>query len=227
MQYSAEPSITTRVSLETKSGDGWQPHPALIANLTRHEVWIQIEESLGEAVYPERPVRLVLSQPDGVKTAETSVLWHIGLDGKLVALLRPNIWDPPSRRAHSRARLSIPVSLSPSGDMPPLSARTTNVGVGGFYCVSDGPVPDGSQLPVSLWLTPSESFDCQAEVVRSEANPDDPTGRQAVIAFRFLDLSMDAQAHLASSLVALTDDVDESYVPLPWRGTAAAAQLDA
>jgi hypothetical protein len=218
MQYAEEPTIAHRVTLETKSSKGWQPHPAMIANMTRHEVWIRIEKDLGEAAYPERPVRLVLSRPGGgVQTAETSVLWHIGLDGLLVVLLRPTIWDPPSKRAHSRARLAIPASLYPDG-VGPVSARTTNVGVGGFFCVSDGPVPAGSLLPISLLLTPAQSFDCTAEVVRVEENTDDPTGKQACLAFRFVDLSQDDQARLANALVSLTDDVDDEYVPLPWQG---------
>jgi hypothetical protein len=70
---------------------------------------------------------------------------------------------------------------------------------------------------VSLRLTPDQSFDCEAEVVRVEADPDDATGRQALVAFRFLGLTRDEQAGLSSTLVALTDDVDERYVPLPWR----------
>jgi hypothetical protein len=217
MQYAHEPAITTRVTLETKAGELWEPHPAKIANLTRNELWIRIEKTLGELVYPERPVRLVLNHADGgVQSAETMVLWHIGLDGLMVVLMRPSLWDPPSKRAHSRARLAIPVSLHAGGGEP-VSGQTTNVGVGGFFCISDGPVDAGSQLPVSLRLTPDQSFDCEAEVVRVEADPDDATGRQALVAFRFLGLTRDEQAGLSSTLVALTDDVDERYVPLPWR----------
>ena len=224
MQYAEEPIIANRVTLETKSGDGWQSHPAAIANLTRNELWIRIEESLGEIVNPGSPVRLALSRPGGVvQRAETTVLWRIGVGGLLVILMRPTLWDPPSRRGHSRARLAIPASLRPDGGARPLSARTTNVSVGGFFCVSDGPVAAGCQLPVSLRLTPIESFDCRAEVVRAEGNPDDPTGRQTVLAFRFMDLTQDDEARLASALVTLTDDVDEDYVPLPWRGMEAPA----
>ena len=225
MQLPKEPAIPTRVTLETMSGEGWQPHEATIANLTRTEVWIRIEETPGEFVNPGSPVRLVLSSPDGgVRTAETRVLWRIGIDVLLLILMRPTLWDPPSRRAHSRARLAIPVSLRLDGGAPPLSARTTNVGVGGFFCVAGGPVAAGSQFPVSLWLSPAESFDCLAEVVRVEDDPDDPTGRQTVLAFRFLDLTLDDQARLASALVALADDVDENDVPLAWRSTEAATR---
>jgi hypothetical protein len=225
MQLPKEPTIPTRVTLETMSGDGWQPHEATIANLTRTEVWIRIEETPEEFVNPGSPVRLVLSSPDGgVRTAETRVLWRIGVDVLLLILMRPTLWDPPSRRAHSRARVAIPASLRLDGGAPPLSARTTNVGVGGFFCVAGGPVAAGSQFPVSLWLSPAESFDCLAEVVRVEDDPDDATGRQAVLAFRFLDLTLDDQARLASALVALADDVDENDVPLAWRSTEAATR---
>jgi hypothetical protein len=209
------------------SAEGWQAHEARIADLTHSEVWVRIEESPDAFIKPGLPVRLVLTRPDGgTRTAETSVLWRIGRGGTLVILMRPSLWDPPSRRTHSRAWLSVPASMHPE-DGPALSARTTNVGVGGFVCVSDGRLAVGSQVPVSLKLTPTESFDCRAEVVRVEDDPDDPTGRQAELAFRFLDLAQDDQASLASSLVDLTDDVDENYVPRPWRGIEAASPPDA
>ena len=154
------------------------------------------------------------------------VLWHIGMDGLMVVLMRPDLWDPPSKRAHSRARLAVPVSLYP-GEGAPISGRTTNVGVGGFFCISDGPVDPGKQMPVSILLAPDQSFDCEAEVVRVEADPDDPSGRQALLAFRFLGLTRDEQAALSTKLVALTDDVDDEYVPLPWRNRSRKGKLDA
>jgi len=219
IKHAQEPSIPNRVSLETLSGEEWQAHPAVIANLTHHEVWIGIEEPLGELLLPERPVRLVLCHPDGrTQTAESMVLWHIGEDGKLVALMRPTIWDPPSRRAHSRTRLALPVYLSTAEDAPPVPALTTNVGVGGIYCLAEASVEVGSTLPVSLRLTPAESFDCHAEVVRVDENTDDPTGKQVVIALKFLELSQDDQGRLASAFAALADDVDDDCVPRVWRG---------
>jgi len=217
-EFSVEPQLPYRVTLETLHGEEWQPHPATIANLTRHEVWIGIKEPLGEAIYPERPVRLVLRRPDGSpQTAETIVLWHIGEDGLVIVLMRPNIWDPPSRRAHSRARLTIPVHLNHEQDGPPVPAWTTNVGVGGVYCLSDVRVPVGQKLPVSLRLTPAESFDCPAEVIRVDENDEDPTGQQVVIALKFLDMTVNDQAKLATALASLADDVDDDYVPRAWR----------
>jgi hypothetical protein len=227
-QYAEEPTIPNRVSLETVSGVEWQPHRATIANLTRHEVWIGLEESLGELLYPERKVRLILRRPDGgTQTAETIVLWHIGSSGLVVALMRPTLWDPPSRRAHSRARLAIPVHLRLNEDAPPVLARTTDVGVGGFHCLSDTAVAVGQRIAVTVLLTPAQSFDCQAEVVRLENDTDDPSGRQVVLALRFLDLSGDDQATLATALVALADDVDADSVPLAWRSPEASRRPDA
>ena len=224
MQSGQEPTIPSRVSLETVAGDGWQPHPATIVNLTRHEVWIGISEPLSEGLQPERRVRLVLRHQNGeAQTAETIVLWHIGTDGKVVALLRTKLWDPPSRRAHSRARLTIPVYLNPDQDGPPVPAWTTNVGVGGIYCLSDMRAPVGRRLSVSLRLTPVQTFDCQAEVVRVDEDADDPTGRQVVIALRLLNLTEDDQARLASELAALAEDVDADNVPRVWRSAAAGA----
>jgi hypothetical protein len=218
MQSGQEPTIPSRVSLETVDGEEWQPHPATIVNLTRHEVWIGIEAPLSELLDPERRVRLVLRHQNGeAQAAETIVLWHIGTDGRVVALLRPKLWDPPSRRAHSRTRLAIPVYLNPDQDGPPVPAWTTNVGVGGIYCLSDMRAPVGRKLSVSLRLTPVQTFDCQAEVVRVDDDTDDPSGRQVVIALRLLSLTEDDQAGLATALAALADDVDADYVPRVWR----------
>jgi len=222
-EFPIEPQIPNRVTLETLSGDEWQPHPAVIANLTRHEVWIGIQEPLGEAIYPERQVRLVLRGPDGsTQTAETIVLWHIGEDGLVIVLMRPNIWDPPSRRAHSRARLTIPVHLSQDEAAPPVPAWTTNVGVGGIYCLSEVRIPVGQKLPVSLRLTPAESFDCPAEVIRVDENEEDPSGRQVVIALKFLNFTPNVQAKLATALAVLAEDVDDEFVPRAWRTEEAA-----
>jgi len=227
-EFTGEPTIPNRVTLETLSGEEWQPHAANIANLTRHEVWIGVEAPLGELLHPERRVRLVLRRPDGgTQVAETMVLWHIGLDGLVVVLMRPTIWDPPSRRAHSRARLAIPVVLQPDGEASAVPARTTNISVGGVYCLADVGVPEGQALGISVRLTPTDSFDCKAEVVRLEADALDPTGRQMVIALKFVDLTENDQARLATGLAALADDVDENFVPLAWRTAEVSTRSDA
>jgi hypothetical protein len=200
----------------------------MIADLTRDEVWIGIEESLGGLLDPGCSVHLVLRPSDGVpRTAETTVLRHVGSDGLVVVLMRPTSWGSQSRRAHSRAWLAIPAYLRPDKDAPPVLARTTSVGVGGFSCLADAPISVGRQLSVSLRLTPVQSFDCQAEVVRLDNNANDPTGRQVVLALRFLELAEDDQARLASALAALADDVDAGFVPRAWRSAEAATQSDA
>jgi len=207
------------------SGGEWLPHRATIADLAHHEVWLSVEESPVELPDPGCTVRLVLRRSDGgTRTAETTVLRHIGSDGPIVVLQRPTAWDPPSRRAHSRAWLAIPAYLRPDGG-PTVSVETTNVGIGGFHCLSDVPVSLGQELSVSLMLTPVQSFDCRAEVVRLQNNADGPAGRQVVLALRFVQLTEDEQASLASSLVALADDVDADSVPLAWRN-AKSTQTD-
>jgi hypothetical protein len=81
-QYDQEPTIATQVTLETLSGDEWHAHPAVIADLTRQELWVAIDSKLGEPLAPGRPVRLVLRHPNRpTQTADTIVLWHIGRNG--------------------------------------------------------------------------------------------------------------------------------------------------
>lgn len=224
-QYADELAIPDRITIETVSGEGWVPHHARIANLTRSEVWIRMEESLGQVLYPEHKVRLVLRGPDGeTQTAETIVLWHIGSEGLIVALMRPTLWNPPSMRAHSRSRLAIPVHLRPEGGASPVLVRTTDVSVGGFSCLSDTPVSVGQRLPVTVLLTPAQSFDCQAEVVRMDSNPDDPSSQQVVLSLRFLELTEDGQATLAAALSTLADDVDADSVPRAWRSAEVVAR---
>jgi hypothetical protein len=218
-EFDEELAIPARVVLETGSGTDWLAHAAQITNLTRHEVWIRLEESLGDVLRPERKVRLVLRRADGEsQTAETMVLWHIGSEDMMVALLRPAIWNPPSRRAHSRARLAIPVHLRPEADAAPILAQTTDIGVGGLHCLSESPFEIGQVVQVSVLLTPGDSFECRAEVVRIGADREDPSGRRTVVALRFLELTGDAQAALAASLSTLAEDVDSEAVPLAWRG---------
>jgi hypothetical protein len=224
-EYKEEPTVPNRVTLETALGEEWLPHRATIADLTRNEVWIGIEESLGEVLEFGLSVRLVLRPSDGVpRTAETTVLRRIGSDGLVVALVRPTSWGSESRRAHSRAWLVIPAYLHPDEDAQPVPARTTSVGVGGFSCLADAPIAVGRKLSVSLRLTPVQSFDCRAEVVRLDNNANDPSGRQVVLALRFLELTEEDQARLASTLAALAAEVDADSVPLAWRSGGAAGQ---
>ena len=153
--------------------------------------------------------------------AETTIARHVGTDGLVIVLVRPDSWGFPSRRANSRARLAIPAYLRPGADIASVAARTTNIGVGGFHCVSDIPIAVGHKLPVTLFLTPLDPFECQAQVVRLDDDPNDPSGRHFSAAFRFLDLSQDDEATIAEALVALADMNDSEVVPQAWRSANA------
>ena len=188
--YSDEPRILDRVTLDTLSGAEWLPHGATVANLTPDEVWLGLETPLGELLDPGRRVRVAMAQSaERSLPAETTILRHIGTDGLVIVLARPESWGTPSRRANSRARLAIPAYLRPGDGAPPVAARTTNIGVGGFHCVSDIPIAVGHTLPVTLLLTPLGQFECQAQVVRLDDDPGDPTGRFVLVSFRFVDLT--------------------------------------
>jgi hypothetical protein len=220
--YSDEPAILDRVTLEILSDGDWLAHTATIANLTHDEVWLGIQEPLGDLVEPERAVRIVVNEAGrGTLTAETTIVRHVGSGGLVIVLARPEAWNFTSRRANSRARLAIPAYLRPLDIAAPVAARTTNIGVGGFHCISDIPIAVGHRLPVTLFLTPLHPFDCQAQVVRLEDDPDDPSGRHFVAAFRFLDLSEDDEAIIAEALVALAGENDSEVVPRAWRGGGA------
>jgi len=70
-------------------------------------------------------------------------------------------------------------------------------------------------VQATVLLTPGDSFECRAEVVRIEGDRDDPSGKRTVMALRFLELTGDAQAALAASLSALAEDIDSAAVPRP------------
>jgi PilZ domain len=220
--YSDEPAILDRVTLETMSGTEWLSHGATIANLTPQEVWLNLEQPLGKMVDPESTVRIVTSRDGEPLTAETTIGRSVGADGLVIVLVRPESWGLPSRRANTRARLAIPALLRPSGDLSPVAARTTNIGAGGFHCVSDIPIAVGYKVPVTLYLTPLDPFECQAQVVRLDADPDDPSGRHFVVAFRFLDLTEDDEATIAKTLVALSGENDSEVLPRAWRSAGSA-----
>jgi len=219
--YSEEPAVLDQVILETLSGEEWLSHVATIANLTPDEVWLGLQEPLGELVDPERTVRVVTTRAGEQSTAETTVARSVGTDGLVIVLARPESWDSPSRRANGRTRLAIPAYLRPMDGLSPVVARTTNIGVGGFHCVSDIPLAVGNKLPVTLFLTPLDRLDCQAQVVRLDDDPDDSSGHHFVVAFRFLDLTEDDEATIAEALVALAGENDSEVVPRAWRSAAA------
>jgi hypothetical protein len=135
----------------------------------------------------------------------------------MIALNRPDVWVSHSRRLHSRVRLAIPAYLREEADGTVASARTTNLSVGGFHCITSLPISVGRQLSVSLMLTPTTALDCQAQVVRLDEDPDDPDHRRLVAAFRFVDLTPADEARVAEALIALSEETDATAVPVAWR----------
>ncbi len=219
---STEPSILDMVALETKSGAEWVSHAATIANMTDTEVWLGVRDAMTGLVSPGDVARIVLELPEaGALVADTRVVRLLGASARVVALKRPESWRFPSRRTDGRMSLAIPAYLRPP-DMAVVPARTTNLGVGGFRCIASIPVAVGHRMPVSIQLTPVESLDCMAQVVRLEDCPDDPTGRQCLVAFRFLDLAEDQEATIAAALLALANEADGATAPRAWRSDSAA-----
>jgi hypothetical protein len=218
-ESSSEPAVKDRVSLEILSGERKLVHKGTIANLTTEEVWVVVSQAAAESLVSGSEVRIVLIRSgDRRLAADTSVRRLVGGSGRMAALRRPETWVSDSRRANSRARLAIPAYLRPDGDGMVVPARTTNISVGGFHCVTALPISVGHQLAVSLMLTPTSSFDCRAQVVRLNDDPDDPAHRQVVVAFRFVDLTASDEARVAEALVALDDETDSTAVPVAWHG---------
>lgn len=217
-EFSNEPAIQDRVTLETHDGPRNLIHKGTIANLTAEEVWVAVGKPAAEYLAEGTSVRVILIRPDaGSLVAETSVKRMVGNSGRMAALWRPELWLSHSRRANGRATLALPAYLRPEGDEAVASARTTNISVGGFHCLTNLPIAVGDQLAVSLMLTPTSPLDCKAQVVRISEDTDDATDRQMLAAFRFIDLSLADEARVAEALAALTDEIDRSAQPAAWR----------
>jgi PilZ domain len=216
--FSNEPEIKDRVTLETTMGP--QPHVyrGTIANLTSDEVWVAIGKPAGEHLRMGAPVRIILVRPAEQSLAgETTVRRLIGGSGRIAGLWRPESWEFHSRRSNSRMALPIPAYLHPDYEGTVVPARTTNISVGGFHCVTDLPIAVGNQMEVAIMLTPTEPFECRAQVVRLEDDVDDPSGHRMVAAFRFVDLDAEGEGRIAEALIALSDETDPTAVPAPWR----------
>jgi hypothetical protein len=162
-------------------------------------------------------VRVILARPlSGGLTAEISVGAHrrrIGPDDRLEAAGDVGL---RIETGYGRIGLAIPAYLHPSEDSV-MPARTTDLSVGGFHCVTDMPISVGHQMSVSLMFTPTESFDCLAQVVRLSDDPDDPWHRQLIVAFRFINLSADDEVRVAEALAALAGETDAGEVPAAWQ----------
>jgi hypothetical protein len=143
----------------------------------------------------------------------------------MIALDRPENWTSSSRRANGRVQLAIPAYLRPDTDGTVASARTTNISVGGFHCITDLPVSVGDQMAVSLMFTPTDPFECRAQVVRLSEDTDDPLHLRLVAALRFMDLTVADEARVAEALTALSTETDATAIPVAWhRGDAAGGQ---
>jgi hypothetical protein len=216
-ELSNEPAIKDRVKLETQDGPRTVVHNATIANLTTEEVWVALGQPATELLSEGTPVRIILIRPEEDSlAAETSVNRMVGNSGRMAALRRPEMWISHSRRANDRVALAIPAYLRPDADGTVAAARTTNISVGGFHCVTDLPIAVGHQMTVSIMLSPTEPFECRAQVVRLSDDPDDSSHRQLVVAFRFVDLTAADEARVAEALAALADETDPSAVPAAW-----------
>ena len=216
--YDSEPTIATQLTVEMLTNDGWQSHPARIANLTRQELWVALDQRLAEPLDPGRAVRLVLSHPKRpAQTAETVVLWHIGRSGNVVVLKRPGLWDPPSRRENMRVKLAVPVYLDEHDGSGPMPTTSIDIGVGGLFCVAAMSLRIGQRVAVAIQLTPDRTFECQAEVARLDDDPNDPMGLDLLVGLRFLDLTRQDQASLAEAISGLARGLDAGSFPGPWQ----------
>lgn len=219
-EFSIEPEIKDRVTLETLMGPQTHAFRGTVANLTNDEVWVAVGMAAADRLAVGAPVRLILHRPaEGSVAADTTVRRLVGGSGRIAGLWRPQTWASHSRRSNSRVALAIPAYLHPDYEGTVVPARTTNISVGGFHCVTNLPVAVGNQMEVSLMLTPTDPFDCRAQVVRLSEDPDEPTGRHVVAAFRFVDLDAEDEARIAEALAALSDETDPTAVPLAWRST--------
>jgi hypothetical protein len=217
-EFSTEPAIRDRVTLETQAGPRTHVHKATIANLTTDEVWVAVGKGTKEHLTVGAWVRIIVARPPQVSlTAETSVKRIVGGSGLIAALWRPEMWISHSRRSNSRLGLAIPAYLHPDFEGTVVPARTTNLSVGGFHCLTDLPVSVGNNMDVSLMFTPTEAFDCRAQVVRLSDDPDDPSHRQIQVAFRFIDLTVADEARVAEALAALEGETDATAIPSAWR----------
>ena len=220
-EFSDEPTINDRVTIETRHGSHEVLHKATMANVTADEIWLAVGVAAAALLVVGSSVGVVLHRPDDqTLAAETTVKRVIGSGGRLIALQRPTAWTSHSRRHSSRVGLAIPAYLHPAGEDTVASARTTNIGIGGFHCVTELCLSVGDQMGVTLMFTPTTQFECQAQVVRLRDDPEDASHVRLVAAFRFLDLSPESEAHIAEALAALGGVAGPETVPAAWHSDA-------
>jgi hypothetical protein len=225
-QYAFEQTEDSLLTIEVLTDSGPQTYAASIADLTGQELWVALDQWVGEALDPGRTVRLVLSHPDRPpQITDTIVLWHLGKTGKIVVLKRPGFWDPPSRREHLRVRLAVPVYLKADDGAGPVPTTSVNIGVGGLFCVAAMDLRIAQRLDVAIHLTPDQTFECQAEVARLDEDPNDPVGLNLMVGLQLLDIAPRDQARLSGILSDLARDVDANYVPRCWQPDADPLQV--
>lgn len=83
----------------------------------------------------------------------------------------------------------------------------------GHQSAGRGGQPDGSDSDAH----PTDEFDCRAQVVRLDEDPD--SGGSRVAAFRLVDLNIACEARIAEALAALSEDTDPTAVPMAWHST--------
>jgi len=224
-EFSDEPTINDRVTVETHHGSRDVLHKATMANVTADEIWLAVGVAAAALLDVGSSVDVVLNRPnDRSLAASTTVKRVIGSGGRLIALQRPTAWTSHSRRHSSRVGLAIPAYLRPAGEVAVASARTTNIGMGGFHCVTDMCLSVGDPLDVTLMFTPTTPFECRAQVVRLSDDPEDLSHRRLVAAFRFIDLSPEGQARISDALAALSGVAEPETVPAGWHSAPARSE---
>jgi hypothetical protein len=202
-----ELAIRDRITLVAAIGLGHIAMAGIVANFTANEVWLCVSTDSAAQLPEVGKVRLLLARPSGEHvTADSAVIRIAGADGRIVVLTKPESWTADKRRGHGRIPIALPAYLRRDGSDGPVAARTTNVSVGSFQCLTGLPVELGERVAATLMLSPASPFECLAQVVRLENDPADPSGTKVLVAFRFLDLTDREQAQIAAAVAALDED---------------------
>jgi hypothetical protein len=210
-----ELAIRDRITLVVEVGPEQIAIPGTVANMTPDEVWVGVTGAAVDRLPLCTMVRLAVATPSGSVTAESEVIRIVGANGRMVALSRPKSWQTDLRRTNARVALALPAYLQRIGDEGLAAARTTNVSVGSFQCLTDMAVEVGERVRATLLLSPLIRFECLAQVVRIENDSDDPAGRKLAVAFRFLELTEADEAQVAAAVAAIDQQTEPAGPPGP------------
>jgi PilZ domain len=203
-----ELAIRDRITLVAEIGLGHVAMTGVVANLQPGEVWLCVSSDAAVQLPLITKVRLVLATPSGRPvTAQSEVIRIVGAGGRVVALTKPDSWNADARRGNSRVPIALPAYLRREGCEGPAAARTTNISVGSFQCLTGLAVEVGERVRTTLMLSPTTPFECMAQVVRLDSDPAASAGSKTLVAFRFLALTDGEQAQIAAAVAAL--DADE------------------